>query len=134
MDTFVNRTYEPLKFLGRLFWVPLFVRKGTPPVTYTATWEADGEYRWGPTLVVRVPLTHVAIGLGVWLDSDIDSLEDAEAIREQEQEDIAFDVYEAVNGPTDRDKWLEARQEIADMGLDPNEEMEMMQDRGVFEG
>jgi hypothetical protein len=123
---YIRRTYEPLKFLGRLFWVPLQVYAGTPAVSYAPTWEDTGE-RWAPTVVVRVPFTRLAIGLGVWLDVKPGS------IVEIRDEDAEYDAYVAVNGAVPRDAWQAARRQIAAQGLDPDEEMEVMQAMGVFE-
>jgi hypothetical protein len=121
----VRRIYEPFKFLGRFFWVPLRVEPGTPGFSLTVTWEESGEY-FGPTAVVRIPLTKVAIGVGVWFDPPTD-------IQAVHDEDAAFDAYVAVNGAVDKDSWRLARRKIAEQGLDPDEEMELMQAMGVFE-
>lgn len=122
--TFIRRTYEPLKFLGRLFWVPLTVTPNVPLLSFTHTWEANGDF-WGPTAVARVPLTRFAIGLGVWLNPpDIPEIRD---------EDAEYATYVAVNGRVPREQWQAARREIAARGLDPDEEMELMQTMGVFE-
>lgn len=126
MTGFIHRTYEPLKFLGRLFWVPLRVLPNTKAVSYAPTWEESGE-RWGPTIVARIPLTSYAIGLGVWLD--VDPL-DIVAIRD---EDAEYAAYTAVNGPVDREEYDAARRYIASLGLDPDEEMEAMQALGLFQ-
>jgi hypothetical protein len=129
----VRRTYEPLKFLGRLFWVPLSVAPGTSPISRASTWEPDNEHRWGPTLVVRIPLTRWAMAVGVWLDTGIGDLDEEHAWRVQaETEDAEYDAYQAVNGPVPREVWNEARKQIAAQGLDPSEEMELMQSLGVF--
>lgn len=124
--TFSRRTYEPLKFLGRLFWVPLRTTSNASLASFTSSWDTE-EARWGPTVVVRLPLTPYAVGVGVWLDVDPDS------VQMVEEEDAAYDTYVAVNGPVDREKWAVARAEIAALGLDPDEEMDLMQARGVFE-
>lgn len=117
------RTYEPLKFLGRFFWVPMTVAPHTEPVSYAATWEDTGE-RWAPTIVTRIPLTRLAIGVGIWLDAPpLMPISD----------DADFDAYVAVNGSVDREEWQAAREEIADLGLDPDDEMAFMQAKGIFE-
>ena len=120
-----RRTYEPLKFLGRLFWVPLPTEPKTPPVSRTSTWENNGE-RWAPTVVVRIPFTRKAIGLGVWLDAPQDVMMVHEA-------DAAYDAYQVVNGQVDRAEFDRIREHVAGMGLDPDAEMEMMQGMGLFE-
>lgn len=120
-----NRTYEPFKFMGRLFFVPLTVAPRTSAVSYAPTWEDTGEH-WGPTLVARVPFTRFALGVGVWLDAP-------QSIPMIRDDDAEYDAYVAVNGMVDREQWQQAREEIAAMGLDPNEEMELMQARGIFE-
>lgn len=124
-NMYVRRTYEPLKFLGRLFWVPMRVTPGTPPISYAPTWDAD-DSRWGPTIIVRLPFRW-AIGLGVWLDYDRNN------IVAVHQEDADYDTYVAVNGPVDRAKYDAARKIVAEQGLGPDEEMEAMQALGVFE-
>lgn len=124
-NVYIRRTYEPLKFLGRFFWVPLTTAPHTPAVSYTPTWEAAGEH-WGPTLVFRLPLTRWAVGLGVWLDFKREHV----PVRVVDAE---YDAYVAVNGVVDRERWQTARAEIAALGLDPDEEMEHMQAMGIFE-
>jgi hypothetical protein len=124
-NLYVRRTYEPLKFLGRLFWVPMKVAPQTPLVSYAPTWEADGS-RWGPTLVVRLPFRY-AVGLGVWLDMD------AGDVIPVHVEDAEYEMYQAINGYIPREKWQAARRKISEMGLDPDDEMELMQMIGVFE-
>lgn len=126
MAGYIHRTYEPLKFLGRLFWVPLRVLPNTRAVSYAPTWEDTGE-RWAPTIVARIPLTTYAIGVGVWLDVD------PEDIVMTRDEDAEYAAYVAVNGVVDRNLWSEARKRIAAQGLDPDDEMEMMQMLGIFE-
>lgn len=127
MDAYIRRTYEPLKFLGlgRPFWVPLRTTKGAPLISLAPTWEETGE-RFSVTLVVRAPLTQFAIGVGYWRDVDPDS------VVKIHTEDAEYDTYCAVNGPVPRDQWNAARLKIAGMGLDPDEEMELMQKMGVF--
>ena len=122
---FIRRTYEPLKFLGRLFWVPLKVTKEAPLLSYAPTWESNGE-RWAPTIVFRIPF-RFAIGVGVWLDVDPESIVE---IRDEQAE---YDAYAAVNGKVSFDTWQAARKKIAAQGLDPDEEMEIMQALGIFE-
>lgn len=118
------RTYEPLKFLGRLFWVPMTVAPHTKYLSYNPTWEDTGE-RWAPTLVTRIPLTRLAIGVGVWLA--------APPIVPIHEDDADYDAYVAVNGQVDRGQWQAAREEVAELGLDPDEEMAYMQAKGIFE-
>lgn len=120
-----RRTYEPFKFMGRLFFVPLTTAPDTDYLSYAPTWEDSGEH-WGPTIVVRIPFTRRAIGVGVWLDSP----KDIPMVRELDAE---YDAYVAVNGKVDRDAWQYARDQIAAQGLDPSEEMGLMQAYGVFE-
>jgi hypothetical protein len=119
-----NRTYEPFKFAARLFFVPLIAAPNTPAISYAPTWEDTGEH-WGPTLVARLPFTRLAIGVGVWLNSP-----EIVPIRD---EDAEYDAYVAVNGNVDKEAWRAAREEIAALGLDPDEEMALMQQKGVFE-
>lgn len=118
------RTYEPFRFAGRLFFVPMTAAPHTKFLSYAPTWQDTGEH-WGPTLVARVPFTRLAIGVGVWLN--------APPIVPIRNEDAEFDAYVAVNGNVDRDAWQRAREEVAAMGLDPDDEMEIMQAKGVFE-
>lgn len=126
MDTtHIRRTYEPLKFLGRFFWVPLRVLENTPAVSLAPTWQDSGEH-WSPTIVVRIPLTRWAVGLGWWRDVPEGS------IVEIHEDDVAFETYCAVNGEIPRESWNEARRKIAAMGLNPDDEMELMQAMGVF--
>ncbi len=125
MTAYIRRTYEPLKFLGRLFWVPMHVDPHTPYASYAPTWEASGE-RWGPTVILRLPFSYRAIGLGLWLDYEPDSAVPVHV------EDAEFDRYCVVNGPVDRVLWASVRAEIAEMGLDPDEEMALMQQKGVM--
>lgn len=125
------RTYEFLKWtriphLHRPFLTVLPVAPKTSYFSYAPTWEDTGEH-WGPTLVARVPFTRKAVGVGVWLDVDPDDVVTVHT------EDAEYDAYVAVNGPVDRGQWRQARQEIAALGLDPSEEMELMQAKGVFE-
>lgn len=135
MYDFGMRTYEPFKFLGRLFVVPLKVAKGVPPVTYAPTWEQEPPYRFGPTVVVRMPIFRVAWGIGVWLDTHVDSLEAERLERaEIEEANAAYDAYVAVNGQVPREEWESARRFVAEQGLDPDEEMRAMQDMGIFGG
>jgi hypothetical protein len=119
-----HRTYEPLGFMGRIFFVPMIAAPGTKHLSYNPTWQDTGEH-WGPTLVGRIPFTRFALGVGVWLR--------APQIVPIRDEDAEYDAYVAVNGKVDRDVWLAARAEIAALGLDPDEEMALMQQRGVFE-
>lgn len=127
-----NRTYEFLKWVGlpRPFVTPLTVAPRTKYLSYNPTWEDTGEH-WGPTVVVRVPLTRRAVGFGYWLDVDPDS------VVEIHTDDVEYDAYLAVNDPIERDKWLanrnRAREIIAAHGLDPEDEMALMQAYGVFE-
>jgi hypothetical protein len=124
------RTYEFLKWTGlrgldRPFVVPMKAAPKTKFLSYNPTWEDTGEH-WGPTLVARIPFTNRAIGLGVWLNAD------ASALIPVHDTDAEYDAYVAVNGPVDRDVWDAGRAEIAALGLDPNEEMELMQAKGIF--
>lgn len=125
-DLPIHRTYEPLKFLGRLFWTPLRTTPDATHLSHTVSWDVD-QSRWAPTVVVRVPFTRWAVGVGVWLDFDPSTLNVVE------EEDAAYDTYVAVNGPVDRDAWRAAREEIADLGLDPEDEVAVLQSRGLFE-
>jgi hypothetical protein len=118
------RTYEPFKFLGRLFFVPMTAAPRTKHLSYNPTWEDTGEH-WGPTIVGRIPFTRFALGVGVWLD--------APPIVPIHTEDAEFDAYVAVNGQVDRGAWQAAREEIADLGLDPDEEWALLQQRGLHE-
>jgi hypothetical protein len=120
-----HRTYEPLKFLGRLFWTPIPADPATPRVSYAASWQDNGQY-WAPTVIARVPFTRWAVGVGVWLDAD----PDAEMVHE---DDAEYDAYAAVNGNVNRDAWQAAREEVAKLGLDPDAEMEYLQAQGLFE-
>jgi hypothetical protein len=122
----IRRTYEPFKFLGRFFWVPLRVLAHTPAVSLSPTWQDSGEH-WSPTLVVRIPLTKWAVGFGWWRDVPEGS------IIEIHEDDAAYETYCAVNGAVSRPAWDTARRQIAAQGLDPDEEMELMQMMGVFE-
>lgn len=137
MTTHIRRTYEPfepLRFLGRLMFVPLRVEKKTSLFSVTGTWEAEPPYRYATTRVVRLPLRW-AVGIGWWRDTQVvDLASEEEFRRELEAANAAFDAYQAVNGPTDRDTWDSARRKIAEMGLDPDEEMELMQQFNVFGG
>lgn len=127
--TYARRTYEPLQFLGkapgRLFWVPMRTTAGVKKVTVAPTWEENGE-RWARTLVLRIPFTRWAIGFGIWRDapSEIVAVHD---------EDAEYATYAAVNGHVDREQWQRAREYVAAQGLDPDEEMEMLQMLGIFE-
>src|SRR5687767_958417 len=94
-----NRTYEPFKFMSRLFFVPLTVAPRTAAVSYAPTWEDTGEH-WGPTLVARIPFTRRAIGVGVWLDAP-----PVVPIRDLDAE---YDAYVAVNGNVPREQWEQA--------------------------
>jgi hypothetical protein len=122
---YIRRTFEPLKFLGRLFLVPLRADPKVKAVSYAPTWEANGEH-WGPTLIFHIPRTPFALGVGIWLDAP-------EEIVAVQEEDAEYDAYVAVNGPVSRAEWSAARKSIAAMGLDPSEEMELMQNLGIFE-
>lgn len=126
--TYAKRTYEPLQFLGktpgRLFWVPLRTTPGVNKVSLDHTWEENGN-RWARTLILRIPFTRWAIGFGVWQDV-------TEEITAVHDEDAEYATYVAVNGPVDREEWQRARQYVARQGLDPDEEMEMMQMLGIF--
>lgn len=117
-----NRTYEPLKFLGRLFFVPLTAAPKTKHLSYAPTWEDTGEH-WGPTVVARIPFTRFAIGVGVWLN--------APPIVAFHADDVEYDTYVAVNGQVDRDAWQRMREEIAELGLEPEDEWALMQERGL---
>lgn len=123
---FIRRTYEPLKFLGRLFWVPMQIHPETSLVSYAPTWDAE-DSRWGPTLIFRFPLTQWGFGVGIWLDHDRNSIV---AVHE---EDIAYDTFVAVNGPIDRARYDAARKTVAAQGMDPDQEMEAMQMLGIME-
>ena len=125
-----RRTYEPLKFLGRLMFVPLSVNPRTRPISVTTTWEDSGDFRWAPTLVLRLPLSYYAFGFGVWLDS---RPEDQIVVTEDEIANADYAAFEAVNGPTDREKYDIVRAQIASQGLDPGEEMELMQMLNVMD-
>jgi hypothetical protein len=118
------RTYEPLGFMGRIFFVPLTVAPHTRHLSYAPTWQDSGEH-WGPTIVARLPFTRRALGVGVWLR--------APEIVPIRDEDAEFDAYQVVNGKVDREAWDRARATIAAQGLDPDEEMELMQAMGIFE-
>lgn len=124
MDNY-HRTYEPLKFLGRLFLTPLHASRQAPLVSYAASQQDNGQF-WGPTVVARVPFTSVALGVGVWLDVDPNS-------PMVHEDDAEYDAYTAVNGKVNRDAWQAAREEVAKLGLDPDAEMEYLQARGLFE-
>lgn len=119
-----HRTYEPLGFMGRIFFVPLTTAPKTKHLSYSPTWQDTGEH-WGPTVVLRLPFTRFALGVGVWLK--------APTIVPIHIEDAEYDAYVAVNGPVDREQWQQAREEIAALGLDPDEEMGLMQAKGIFE-
>lgn len=125
MNLYIRRTYEPLKFLGRFFWVPLHVLPHTPALSVAPTWQEEGE-QWSPTVVVRIPLTRWAVGFGWWRDVV------TEEIIEVHEDDALFDAYCAVNGDVERETWDEARAKIASLGLGWDEEMELMQEMGVF--
>ena len=118
------RAYEPLQFLGRLFVVPMTAAPKTKHLSYAPTWQDTGEH-WGPTVVARIPFTRFALGVGVWLD--------APPVTPIHIEDAEFDAYVAVNGQVDRDAWQQAREEIADLGLDPDEEWALLQSKGLHE-
>lgn len=120
--------------LGRLFCVFLKVAKGSRVVSYAPTWEQDPPYRFGPTIVIRLPFGR-AVGFGFWLRTDVGSLELAREERaEIESANAAYDAYVAVNGEVPREEWDEVRKQISGMGLDPEEEMAIMQEMGVFGG
>ena len=126
---YVHQTHD----LWRFFWVGMKVAPKTRFVSYTHTWEADGQYRWAPTLVVRIPFTRQALGFGVWLDSGVESLQlTAEQRKEIEEANALYAAYVAVNGHVERQEFDQARAAIAHLGLDPDEEMAMMQEEGVF--
>lgn len=132
MDAYIRRTYEPFKFLGRLMLVPLKVSKGTPVVTLTQTWEAEEPHRIAPTVVLR--LGPVGLGIGWWLDSDVENLVDEEGVRREiEEAQAAYDAYVAVNGEIDRSEFDAIRKEIGTQGLDLDHEMALMQAHRVFE-
>jgi hypothetical protein len=95
-------------------------------VSYAPTWRPEGDF-WGPTVVVRLPLWRYALGFGIWIDVN---QEDIVAVHE---DDAEYERYVEVNGLVPREQWLEARRKIAEMGLDPDEEMELMQAMGVFQ-
>lgn len=138
------RTYEP--FGGRLFFQPLKVAKGTRPVTLSHTWETDEPFRFSPwtvvtripffrffpwTVVIRIPFRAVAFGW--WRDTPVQSLPEERAEHQKkEREEAEFDAYRVVNGDVSRDEWDTARRIIADRGLDPDDEMEIMQALGVM--
>jgi hypothetical protein len=118
------RTYEPFGFMGRLFFVPMTAAPKTKHLSYNPTWQDTGEH-WGPTLVGRIPFTRFALGVRIWLN--------APPVVPIRDEDAEYDAYVAVNGNVDRDAWQAAREQIAAQGLDPDEEMGLMQQMGVFE-
>lgn len=129
-----TRSYEPFKFLSRLFFIPLRVEPGVWPVTRTYSHEVDNQYRVGPTVVVRLPF-HWGIGIGWWMDTDIDGSEQWRLEQEaRAQEQAAYDAFTAVNGPVDPVTWTKVRKLVAAQGLDWDEELLVMQQLGVFEG
>lgn len=128
--TFIHRTFEPFAFLGRLTFIPLRTTKGVPPVTFTATHEAEPPYRYAPTVVVRFWPFTVGLGIGWWRDS---GWADAEARQEAGEEEAEYLRYTAVNGEVDKSEFQAARRQVAQLGLSPDEEMELLQRRGLFE-
>ncbi len=127
------RTYEPFKFLGRFFVLPLHIRQGTPWVSLTQTWETEPPYRFAHTVVIKAAVLPFGVGLGWWLDTDVDNLED-EFMQNVESAlgNSAYDAYVAVNGNVDRAQWDAARKRVAGQGLDLDDEMEVMQSLGIF--
>lgn len=129
----MTRTYEPFRFLGRFTVIPLRAAPGTSLVSFAPTWEVEAPYRYAPTFVFRLPFG-LALGIGWWLDTEVDDLTSEYAQRvEIEAANAAYDAYVAVNGNVDRGAWDAARAKIAALGLDPDEEMALMQAEGVFE-
>lgn len=105
------------------------------PLHLDHTWEMTPPYRFSRSLVVRIWPLPVGLVFGWWRDSDVQSKTEAfVASEEAANEQLAFDAYVVVNGPVDRERWQEARREIAGENLDPEEEMARMQEAGVFGG
>ena len=127
---YIRRTFEPLKFLGRLMFIPLRIEPGTPLVTLTSTHEAEEPFRYAPTVVVKAGPLPFGLGIGWWRDS---GLQEAAERQEAGEDDIEYSRYVAVNGVVDKDDFQQARREVARMGLDPDEEMEYLQSQGLFE-
>lgn len=125
----IRRTFEPFKFLGygHLMWVPLRVAKGTPWRSLSHTWETNGE-RMAITYVFRLPIPWLrpALGFGMWQHVH------REEIVPVRDGDIEYNAYCAVNGAVSREDWDKARRVVAAQGLDPDEEMEIMQAMGIF--
>lgn len=128
------RTFEPLKFLGRFFFIPLRMGPNAPLVSVTPSWEMEPPHRFSPTLVVRLPRLLWGVGFGWWRDTEVVNVdEEKQARQEIEAANAAYDAYVKVNGNVPRDVWDEARQQIANLELTPDEEMECMQNLGIFE-
>lgn len=128
-----TRTFEPFAFLARLFFV--FLRD----VGNEAPWwgrdgaqEADGLYRHGPFVFLRLP-GHVIIGVGVWLDSDIETMEAERRANEDRMADaIGYDTLTKIGTVLTPEQYAAARRRVAAQGLDYEEELLVLQTLGLF--
>ena len=127
-ETHIRRTFEPFKIFGDPSSFFLFMRtaKGEPIYSVTYTWEAEGRMFAPLTKVFRFPFTRFAVAWGTWFPVEPDSIVPVR------YEDAEFAMYEAVNGTIDRAEWSAARKRIAAEGLDPSDEMEVLQSLGLM--
>ena len=119
--------------LGRFFVYTLPTRMRFP-LAVDHAWEVEPPYRISKvTLIIRLWPFRRALGFGWWLDSAVRSLED-EAAMELARETLEYEQYVAVNGEVDRDEWRTVKRDLKDLNLDPEDEMALMQARGLFGG
>ncbi len=114
--------------LGRLFFLtlpqPERIRAGTRLFHFAPTWEMSFPYRQCPrTLIIRPNLVfRSGLVVGWWRDTGFRTVE------EQESDMGMIPKLDLLHNPevteTDRDA---VRKHIADYGLEPEEEMELMQ-------
>ena len=125
-DQFIRRTYEPFKFLGRLTLIPLPIARGTRWITLTQTVEPEPPYRWAPTLVVKAGPFPFGIGIGWWLDTQVENLKKEFSERSvMEEVQAEYDRYQAVNGEIDFEDWVTAREAVLAHGGDPEDALEI---------
>lgn len=119
--------------LGRFFWHGLQEVRMRWPLRRDHTWEVEEPYRFSRSLVIRLWPTNYGIVLGWWRDLSVNLQHESNVAWDEATEgDMAYDAYVAVNGPVPREQWQDARREVAGLGLSPDEEMERMQQMGVF--
>lgn len=109
-----------------------------PPVFRTHSWEVEPPHRFAPSVIgfYLLPLPR-AIAFGWWHDTDVEGMVEEQQLRlEIEEANAAYDRHVMLYGDTDLtpEQFQSARKAVASRGLDPDDEMELMQALGVFDG